>query len=458
MRANLRPPLPPESITTGPARQAQPRGQAIADWLALTAARLRAEMPVMNNQVHSLRSGYVQLVTWARTSTDEAVRLLGVEGECAAEVMGDPETAMRVLALLGFFVSSVEKAVQELGLPPGAGLAMLPGVEGCLLALGRLAQHPPRDTHYTYWLLNRGPNPITFTGDRQETKFNEVVNLTDDRNLESLDAMRPICEGTVDIFSPEAAERLWLVARNNRIVYESFRSIMARDPTTGRRAIEPHFFMTIMRVYLATYPVGGVDWGGVNAANLMSAMAMDYALGTFEPWYGGVLATRWRYMTLQDQEALEATMERRSAAGLIVERIGLTPAGVQISEPGKLKAFVGGLPSDARRTLLPFEAAVQAYSSMTAFHSTLIENYLVKAATQLTEAELARMPVKPSAGTGGMGHEETMRIRDMRRLHEVIKPLMEAFKTVGKAQGRADAQDVLETGKLSTQTGGREEV
>ena len=206
--------------------------------------------------------------------------------------------ARKLIQLAGFLVSSVERHFQAAGAAPGSGLSRLPGVDHMLRELARVAQHPPRDSHYTYWLWNTGGDkPLTFTGDPQEVFFQRAVCVTDWLHNASCDAVRPICQGYIPVASNDAATALHQAAQNTVTLHRHFQAFMEKDavePT--RRSMEPWFFMTRMRTYLPTYPIQGESWGGVNAANLAAQMQIDYLIGTIDEKYTDIVQGRRRYL------------------------------------------------------------------------------------------------------------------------------------------------------------------
>ncbi len=330
----------------------------------------------------------------------------------------------RLLQLLGFVASSVEKHSQDCSLAPGIGLAKLPEVEDMLVQLGRMAGHPPRDSHYTYWKWNRAETPLTFTGNPQEMFFNRVVNRTDDLHSASCNALRPICEGHVVITSPEAIEAILLAAHNMNLLHADFLSFMTRGDN-GQRNMEPQFFMKRMRTYLPTYPIQEVIWGGVNAANLASQMQVDYLIGTVNGPYAEVVRGRWRYLTEEDQNALAYDMVLPSVGTLLLQQLHLQPDQVLKTDLGELTAYVKGQPVEVQQVLSAYRKLIMASARLTAMHWTLIQNYLIKPAASLSDEDLANMVVRPDKGTGGMDHEDTKAIMRMRREHQVIGKLIE---------------------------------
>jgi hypothetical protein len=317
------------------------------------------------------------------------------------------------------------------------GLAQLPGVESALVTLGAIAQHPPRDTHYTYWLWNPGPQSLTFTGDPQERVFNVIVNHTQRLHQRTIEALRPVCRGDIsfsDLASPEA---LRVATANMRELRDHFRSFMARADN-GDWAMTPEFFMLRMRTYLTTYPIDGVFWGGVNATYLAEQAQVDFLVGTVHETYRHKVRERFRYMTREDTDAVQADMELPSIGAILLERLNLSEQDVMISSDEMLTARLLAQPAWLQRMTLAYVDLVTAAGQLSATHWSLIANYLMKPMQHLTPEQLDQLAVKPSTGVSGNGLEEAEMIRDMRRAHEVFSRLVAVTSSLRAAQSASE--------------------
>lgn len=336
----------------------------------------------------------------------------------------DCNVARKLIQLIGFNISSIERHYQAQGCEPGTGLGRLPGIEDVLGRLSRIAHHPPRDSHYTYWLWNDGNNPLTFTGESQEVFFHYAVTQTDQLHSETCRLLRPICRGEQPLSSPESVTSLRMAEHNMLNLWQIFRSFMAKSETTNQKNMEPWFFMTRMRTYLPAYPVNGVEWGGVNAANLASQMQADYLIGTVNDEYAAIVKDRVRYLTKEDKQALEADMSLPSIAQMLLVDMNITARDVEVCSNQELACHVTNQPVIVREAFAAYAGLIKAVSHLTAIHWALIQNYLVKPSGQLTEGERQQLAVKPDAGTGGKTHEETKAIMEMRRRHPIIGKLI----------------------------------
>lgn len=88
--------------------------------------------------------------------------------------------ARSALQYLGFIMSSMERHSQDLKNEPGAAVVSLgPEINLLLQKLEKIAQHPPRDSVYSWCVWNRSADvdgSLTFTGDHQELLFIDIVN------------------------------------------------------------------------------------------------------------------------------------------------------------------------------------------------------------------------------------------------------------------------------------------
>lgn len=386
--------------------------------LAGWAAWAQDDLPLLNTRIEQQQTTPVALVAALRPWIQQLHEQLDdMDGPL------DTWEARRLIQLVGFGVSSLEKHYQDRGYAAGYGLAQLPDVERLLMQLAVIAKHPPRDTHYTYWLWNNDSQPLTFTGDSQEAFFNQVVNLTHALHTAACDALRPLSYGTVSLTAPSGLEALQYAAANIKAAYEHFRAFMVKG-AEGQRSMEPAFFMTRMRTYLPTYPVQGVTWGGVNAANLAAQMQLDYRIGTIDGEYANTVYGRLRYLTVEDQQAVEWDMELPSLAEVFLRRLRLSAAAVLECAEGELARHLAAQAAPMQQALVAYRALVVAAANLTAMHWALIQNYLVKPAEKLSVEAKASMAVRPDIGTGGKSHAETEAIMHMRRRHPLVGKLI----------------------------------
>jgi hypothetical protein len=348
-----------------------------------------------------------------------------------------PETftkdlARKAIQLIGFAVSSLERHFRSEGAASGSTFQLFNGLEPLLVHLSKIAEHPPRDTHYTYWLWNKGEQPLTFTGDSQEIFFNHAVNHTDELHTASCESLRPICEGNVQVDATEGLEAIQQAAENNLILHEHFRSFMAKDEVHNHRAVEPAFFMKRMRTYLPTYQIGGAEWTGVNAANLAAQMQLDYLVGVVVKDYKQTVESRLAYLTDEDRIALIYDLSLRSVGQLLLDKLQISVENLAQQDTFALTAHLFTLSRKLQRALIAYKDLVNACGRLSAIHWALIQNYLIKEAARLSPEEKLKLAVSPDQGTGGKTHAQTEAIMRMRRQHPVLGLLTTATEMMEK--------------------------
>jgi hypothetical protein len=338
----------------------------------------------------------------------------------------DRHTARKLLQIVGFAVSSVERHSQASGEEPGAGKALLGPLDELLLKLGRIGQHPPRDSDTTYFYLNTG-GVFKFTGDPQEAHFNRVVNVQRTVQSAACNLLRPICSGSVPVSSPDAIHAVIQAAGHLESLVEAYRTFTEIGPDGGYR-FSPDFFMRRMRTYLVGYPVAGEVWAGPNAANLAANMSLDYLAGVTAPFYTDIVEKRWRYLVTEDQAELHSDMHSASLTDRVVQAMELNCGFVMDSLPEDLARYISGRPAEIQQMLCGFYQLMSPLTQATGIHYRLIKDYLIKNAEKLTPQEQQALPVKPTQGTGNMGHDQTRQIMEMRRKHPVVSKLLGAIR------------------------------
>jgi Domain of unknown function (DUF1864) len=237
---------------------------------------VRNNIPDINSAVLEKRIDIHQLLRIIEPPVQKIYKaIFSREGE----LVGVPtkSQARKIIQILGFLISSVGRHFQSQGNGPGTGISYMREVEPICDYLSKCAEHPPRDTSYTYWMWNNEDNPITFTNNPQEKIFNRVVNATNDIFTVTCDYLRVICTQEVSIDSPEAVSMLNLATQQLERAKQLFISLMKYNfQSQNQRNLEPHFFMTELRTYLVHYPINGIMWQAVNAGNIASQMQLDY--------------------------------------------------------------------------------------------------------------------------------------------------------------------------------------
>lgn len=393
-----------------------------------TVTRLRGwverALPALNNATEAGSLGPGDVLVAVKYNTKNLIAAFGNSAGGLSRT-----TARTILQPLFFCMSSIERHYQANGAAQGYGLQQLRPLTNLVQKLATVADHIPRDSVYSYWLWNRTPPVLTFTGDDQERFFSAAVVRTDDLNLATCALLRPICTGDLPVFTPEAIRAMEHATTNMLGIKGLYNSFMVVDPLLGRRPIEPEFFALRMRSYLTTYPVGGQLWSGVNAGNLCSQIQADYLIGTVTDWYAKeVVPRRWPYLIPNDRRALEQDMAQPSIFDRIVQ--GLGSSYTRLTSHHSLLAQRLTVVRGAQSALDAYGRLVQANASQSATHYGLIINFLQKIESKLAQNGEKHLLVSTKAGTGGMPHDMTRQIMEMRRNHPTISPLLNAARTI----------------------------
>lgn len=385
------------------------------------------EMPYLNEQIDDGRLGVGALAVSARPLVQELAEHVRHNGPFTRS------QAREMLRLAGFITGSLERQVQQLlGGEPGHGLAMIEPLEPVLLELAVTAEQPPYLTHQGYWLENRGPTPLTFTGNPEELFFHARVIATHELESAAAAGLRPICTGEIVIASIEAITAMRIATDNILKLREQYVSFYRPSFENGPANMTPIFFMTKMRTYLSATRIGGRLVGGPNAANVPIQSQLDFLLGAIKPFYVQIIQERMEFMGNEERAAVQADMALPSLLSLLLGELALDLETVMETTVESLALRLALRPG-----LLPTARALDelliANGALSGSHFQLISRYLIKAQKTLPKEVLEKLAVKPDAGTGGRDHNTTMEIMRMRHNHPVVERLHAALKLIDEA-------------------------
>jgi hypothetical protein len=258
----------------------------------------------------------------------------------AAREIRDPKMAMRLLQLTSFAVSSVERHLQRAGEAPGEGVMALRATP-VLEQLGEIAGHAPRDSHYTYWLLNDGGTPLTFTGSTYEIALVRTMSSMHDLQSKAVAALRPICRGDLSMTSATAVEAMEYAAANLDQLTMRLHTLLAAPPEDRARSMmELEMLAMTLATYLCTYPVGMQTWTGPDPANMPAAMQLDLAIGPPCDGYEEMLRARMPQLMDDDRMALEMSMKQPSLAMRLLEAAELSESALMTMPDQMLAGYI----------------------------------------------------------------------------------------------------------------------
>lgn len=396
------------------------------DTVSSFTAFVRKELPLLNEQVAARQSCPHQLANLiSRAMTPEIIRT-------ATNPNLSAEQAMALLIPFGFCVSSVARHLSDFGIKRSPFELLPAGVEEILLNLSRLTGLPPRDSHYTTWLNNDLVAPYTFDTNRGWKFFHEAVCLTDQQNRFAISALEVICNGYVDIASEDAYEYLTTAFLCVKRIYD-FQATFTKRMETNKSEfanMSPEYFMNQFRTYFLGYKVGTEEWGGTNAANVASCVAIDLRMGLKDEQYLQTIKQRYRYYSTSDCTWMDKQLAMPTIMDKFAEALGISSESLRQLTDAEVEQL-GEVPTISpalRKSFGAFAELVKVSGRLTRLHFGLIDTYLVKQfAKQQAECPLgygsSNLAVSPLQGTGGASHEDTKRIRDMRLNHPLFERL-----------------------------------
>lgn len=283
----------------------------LEDILAMAERFDRSELPIWNRGTEA--HGDVQSLIQRCQIHVEAIALAALD-------VHDPRVAMRLLQLLGFAVTSVERHLQAAGAAPGGGVRVLRAAS-TLVRLGEAAGHLPRDSQYTYWLQSPVMPPITFTGAAQESKL--IRTLSEMRHQQSLAlaAIRPLCAGDT-VSSGTGVEAMEFAASSYDQATMRLHAFLAPsvDPNM---AAQFDVVARTMAMYLCEYPVGMTMYAAPDPMHIPDGMEMDLRVDRHES-SAEMLRERMPWLMAKDRARIEAALQQPSLTMRIAETLGMT--------------------------------------------------------------------------------------------------------------------------------------
>jgi hypothetical protein len=335
----------------------------------------------------------------------------------------DLQLATEIARRLGFIAASIERHAQAIKAPPGDGLLSVSGFTETLCAWAGAAGISPMLDYDGYWLTNRQA-PLTFTGEREEIVFNELVNRTVNVVAGIMRPLNDLRMGVIAFDAVETVTELNIHALKLIGLYEAYRDL-GRKNDTGAMIFSPAFFMR-MRQYLLSFPIAGVVREGPNATYAPNQARVDVALGLTTPSYLDTLKVRLTKMTRAHREIMETEMGMPSIADAVVAILDL-PSDWSTIEPAEVLRRAREHGAIVVQTMTALKQLAHAQIQLSNVHFGRIVTHLTKPSAALSPAQADAMPVKPTGGVGGNDITHTREIVDMRKTHPVITILFAAF-------------------------------
>lgn len=326
--------------------------------------------------------------------------------------------ARKQLGVLGMIASALEKHAQGEGDAPGAGVALVHGLEARLMQLARIAGRIPRDDHHSYWLEADGSSPATFTAHASEIYFIHAVRRTVRQQRAFLHAVEPLLLGEVKLSSHEAETLLEVAATAVESLWHAHAGFA--------KHMEPAFFGARMRTYLLSYPIGGAVRTGPNATNNSATPAFDFSLGLRDPDYCTTVRNRFVYYDSHEMNSVERAMSIPGLDEVFVEELlGESQPVATVTATQTAVALLGKpcLVASARK----LAAIGKRYREWSAVHAGRIRVDLVRWAEKLTPEQFSALRPSPAEGVSGQGLQRTFDLHARRASSYLAKTLGEAL-------------------------------
>ncbi|MBJ7402126.1 MAG: hypothetical protein JHD07_01990 [Bradyrhizobium sp.] len=399
------------------ARQNLTESAANVDDFALDLDRfVRSELPRINSAIEAGTATVADLMTATRV-------LVRAQQHAIPRAYEDRQLAAEITRQLGFIAASIERHAQAVKAPPGDGLLSVSGFTEVLCAWAGAAGLSPMLDYDGYWLRNRHA-PLTFTGEREELVFNELVNRTVDVAASIMRLLNDLRTGVVAFDNPGTVTELNIQALKLISLYEAYRDL-GRKNDAGTMIFSPAFFMR-MRQYLLSFPIAGVVHDGPNATFSPNQARIDVAFGISTRDYQGTLATRLPKMTPAHRELMVTEMALPSIADAVVAILDL-PSDWPKMAPAEIFSQARERGATFVETMTALKRLLAAQIQLSNVHFGRISTHLTKPSAALTPAQADAMPVKPTGGVGGNDVAHTREIVDMRKTHPVVSVLFAAF-------------------------------
>lgn len=373
------------------------------------------DLPVLNIKC---RDGADNLESWITSS-----RAHVAVGANIAPSLNELER-LTLLQSLGFILASGERHAQAAGLEPGWIVGNLPGLErGLLIAAGN--SRPPVLTADLYWLMNDGQPPLSFTGEPHEYFFISAVRTQAALREIVNRQLRALLDGR---WNPALAEGARMLrAASSSMAQAHGQYLDFRRGPQGFPLMTPEQFNE-MRVWLASTVIAGRSLAGPNAAYIPEMVVTDFLLGTADAEYGKYVDSFDIYQSPEGRALIAGDRGRTSLVLVIAHALGLNAEEFDGASSEQLSSLIRNAPRSLCWTLDAFKELVDQFIGSSGAHVGLVHVYLEKYASELSEEDLDRMPVKPTQGTGGHSHDHTRRLHDMRRRSPRIRKLLTAIR------------------------------
>lgn len=326
----------------------------------------------------------------------------------------DEDFSRYILYLLGFLLSSIERHSQMSGKSPGDAIKNINNLTKLLVELAEVANHPPRDTIYSFSLWNT-KDSLTFTGDEQEKFFIEVVA----DSTECLYSAVNIYESMRKGIDQENINSLLGILDKIVETGNHFRRFLKKNEK-GELPISPNFFLEVLRQYNCSWVINDEIWEGPTAANCVPYICLDYILGVSNNKYNSYINSKCKYFTREDQELLDRVKSSKNLFTRITDFLFDNRVDLIKVEDSELREVISKNAVVYQYVKLYYQVAYEFYK-LSRLHFGLIHRYMIR-----SDFSDKAMIIDRDKGVSGMTIDDVKEIREMRS----NIPFMKIFKNV----------------------------
>ena len=392
-----------------------------------------------------------------------------------------PTEANQLVVLLGLAGASVGRHYQEQDLtrkatPDRAFIPLRVGLDGIpfLDYFRRLASatgtgHPDRDSYASLvrWnapatevrvagtVVTRLPGAFadgmirTYTDDPGEVAFFALLKKSEALELAANDLLQPISEGSVDILSADATDRVRLATLALRAL-RRLNLDFASAPVSGGGLRSEHF-MDVFRQFAVHWAAGDLPPSGAQDPEFLRR---DLLLGLDFAGYERQVVRIMPTLLESDRALLTRLLRAPPLPTVLLRSLHLDRAGMTTLSAGQLRGLVSGRPELGAWYLL-----LAANAKFAATHLMLTEKFLFRPQRERDATGIGdRLLVSNREGTTGMGHpilEQLTRARLRHPLATLVRlPASELARLSGlPPTPPITSEDVAVMVRFSTQPG-----
>lgn len=248
----------------------------------------------------------------------------------------------------------------------------------------------------------------TYTGDPGEVGFFELLKLSEAYEAAANDTLEPIADGSIDILSKEAVDRVELATRLLIALHRINLAFAGRAAEDGGLSID--HFMDVFRQFAVHWEPGDIPPSGAQDPEFLRR---DLLLGIDFPGYEAHVRRLFPALLGTERDMLARQMERPTLPTMLLGAMDLDASCLRQLATDQLRTVVRDHPHLAGWYLL-----LAANARMGAVHLMLTEKFLFKPQRARDESGAGDRPlVSNRQGTTGMKEPLLVQLARARRRH-----------------------------------------